>query len=39
MMTLKPFELGDHYLAGWDQRVALSVEWVVIVWHGDRDAR
>jgi hypothetical protein len=25
MMTLKPFELGDHHLAGWDQRVALSV--------------
>jgi hypothetical protein len=24
-MTLKPFELGDHHLAGWDQRVALSV--------------
>jgi hypothetical protein len=25
MMTLKPFELGDHDLAGWDQRLALSV--------------
>ena len=25
MMTLKPFELGDHHFAGWDQRVALSV--------------
>ena len=25
MMTLKPFELGDHHPAGWDQRVALSV--------------
>ena len=24
-MTLKPFEFGDHHLAGWDQRVALSV--------------
>src|SRR6516164_5214797 len=25
MMTLKPFELGDHHLAGRDQRKALSV--------------
>jgi len=25
MMTLKPFELGDHHLAGWDQRVGLTV--------------
>jgi hypothetical protein len=25
MMALKPFELGDHHLAGWDQRVAPSV--------------
>jgi hypothetical protein len=25
MMTLEPFELGDHHLAEWDQRVALSV--------------
>src|SRR6516164_7724598 len=24
MMTLKPFELGDHHLAGWDQRVSVG---------------